>query len=164
MELMFPTHGTSSTLYVSILETLQICTLHFMINKVSVSIISIFSPLLLNLHIRSPSITILHNELQYKIAERFSPKSPNGFLQNCRTFSSNRRPWFRRISFLQISKIAERFSPKSPNVFCKSPNGSLRNRRISFLQITKHVSSKSPTYLAKQVSSNRRTLYSKPPS
>ena len=33
-----PTHGTSSTSYVSILEMLQICTLRFMMNKVLVSI------------------------------------------------------------------------------------------------------------------------------
>ena len=39
MESISPIHGTLSTLYVSILEMLQICTLHFMMNKVLVSII-----------------------------------------------------------------------------------------------------------------------------
>ena len=52
--------------------------------------------------------------------------------------------------FLQISKVvAERFSPKSPNDFSKSSTHFFaENHRISFLQITEHVSSKSPTYLA----------------
>ena len=138
---MFPIHGTSSTLYVSILETLQICTLYFVMNKVLISIICLysFSPLCFNLHIWSLSTTILHTDLQYKNRQpwfhwisspnrrpRFcrisfskSPKlSPNGFLQNCLTISPNRR-----------------------HIFAE-------NRRISFLQITEHVSSKSPTYLA----------------
>ena len=33
-----PNYGTSSTLYVSILETLQICTLHSIMNEVFVAI------------------------------------------------------------------------------------------------------------------------------
>ena len=182
MELMFPIHGTSSTLYVSTLEMFQICTLHFVMNKVLISIIWLysFSPLCFNLHVRSPSIAILHNDLQYEIAERFSPKSPNNFSKSPTTISPNK--------FLQISKaIAKRFSPKSPNDFSKSlttispnkflqiskasakrfspksPNGFLQNRRtvspkhrqsftenrrIRVLQITGHISSKSPTYLA----------------
>ena len=62
---MSPTHGTSSTLYVSILETLWICTLHFMMNKVLFSIIClhyVFSPLQLL------SSKLLHNELHHEIA------------------------------------------------------------------------------------------------
>ena len=38
-ESISPIHGTSSNLYVSILETLQICTLHSIINEVFVVII-----------------------------------------------------------------------------------------------------------------------------
>ena len=66
-----PNSCTSSTLYVSILETLQICTLHFVMNKVLISIIWLysFSPLCFNLHVRSSSIAILHNDLQYEIAK-----------------------------------------------------------------------------------------------
>ena len=38
-ESISPIHGTSSTLYVSILEMLQICTLHSIMNEVLVAII-----------------------------------------------------------------------------------------------------------------------------
>ena len=158
MELMFPIHGTSSTLYVSILETLQICTLHFVMNKVLISIIWLysFSPLCFNHHVRSPSIAILHNDLQYEIAEQFSPKSLNDFSKSPTTISPNK--------FLQISKAsAKQFSPKSPNVFSKtptnfhrkSPNKCSPNHRAHFLQIanvSRHM-----------FSPNRLTLYSKFP-
>jgi len=36
---IFPIHGTSSTLYVSIPKMLQICTLHSILNEVFVAII-----------------------------------------------------------------------------------------------------------------------------
>ena len=92
---MSPTHGTSSTSYVSILKTLQICTLHFMMNKVLVSIICLhFSPLRFNLHLWSPSSKLLHNELQYEIAIT----TPTTFLQISNVFakrvSPNRRTLF----------------------------------------------------------------------
>ena len=120
-------------------------------NKVLISIIWLysFSPLCFNLHVRSPSIAILHNDLQYEIAEQFSPKSPNDFSKSPTTISPNK--------FLQISKArSKRFSPKSPNGFLQnrrtfSPKRRqifTENHRISVLQITEHVSSKSPMYLA----------------
>ena len=78
-----PNSCTSSTLYVSILETLQICTLHFVMNKVLISIIWLysFSPLCFNHHVRSPSIAILHNDLQYEIAEQFLQFADHDFAE-----------------------------------------------------------------------------------
>ena len=108
-----------------------------------------FSPLCFNHHVRSPSNAILHNDLKYELAEEFSPKSPNDFSKSPTMISPNK--------FLQISKAsAKRFSPKSPNVLLQnsrtfSPKRRqffTESRRISVLQITEHVSSKSPTYLA----------------
>jgi len=103
--------------------------------------------------------------LRYSITSS-NTKSPNGFLQNRRTFSPNRRPRFRRIIFLQISKIAERFSPKSLNVFSKlpttiSPNKLSPNHQTRLLQIanvSRHMFSpncrticcKRPRYFADQ--------------
>ena len=108
-----------------------------------------FSPLCFNHHVRSPSNAILHNDLKYELAEEFSPKSPNDFSKLPTTILPNK--------FLQISKASAKcFSPKSPNSFLQnhrtfSPKRRqffTESRRISVLQITEHVSSKSPTYLA----------------
>ena len=150
-------------------------------NKVLISIIWLysFSPLCFNLHVRSPSIAILHNDLQYEITEWFCPKSPNDFSKSPTTISPNK--------FLQISKAsAKRFSPKSPNSF-------LQNHRTVFSKIAERFSQKSPNGFSKtptkfyrkspntcspnhqthflqianvsrhMFSQNRRTLYSKSP-
>ena len=80
---------------------------------------------------------ILHNELQYNIAERFSPKITERLLQ------------------IADHNFAEQFSPKSPNGFFSktiSPNRRhifTENHRISVLQSTEHVYSDTPMYLAK---------------
>ena len=149
---MFSIHGTSSTLYVSILEMLQICSLYFVMNKVLVSITYLhFSPLCFNLHIWSPSTTILHTNLQYENCQpRFrrisfskSPKlSPNGFLQNCRTISpkrrriiaKNRRKSFRQNRRTRFLQIAEQVFSKASNVFpptlqCISPHVLSKNAK-----------------------------------
>ena len=126
---MSPTHGTSSTSYVSILEKLQICTLHFMLNKVLVSITYLhFSTLWFNPHLWSSSSMLLHNELQYEI----TITTPTTFLQISNVFAERVSP-NRRTRFLQI---AEHVFSKSPNIF-----------HHVFLQIAED---KSPRYFADQ--------------
>ena len=102
---MFPIHGTSSTLYVSILETLQICTLYFMMNKVLVSITCLhFSPLCFNLHIRSPSTTILHTDLQI-------PRRLAEILQAQRKRSFIHRRWPRSPQKTKNRRVAQALLP-----------------------------------------------------
>ena len=140
---MFPTRGTSSTLYVSILETPQICTLHFMMNKVIVSInslhffsIMVQSPLMVaELH-ATPLRTLIRNH--HNCTDHVSPNLQRYrrtvFLQHRRTISPSRRHVFaknRRTVFLQYCRT---ISPNCRHIFRqKSPNKSSPNRRTCLL-------------------------------
>ena len=85
--------------------------------------------------------------LQYSITSS-NTTSPNGFLQKSPNDYSKSPTTISPSNFLQISKIAERFflqndSPKSPTHFFTE------DHLISVLLSTEHVSSNTPTYLAK---------------
>ena len=103
---MFSIHGTSSILYISILETLQICTLHFMMNKVLVSIICLHYGLI---------STYGHQALSYSITNS-NTESPTYFTEQILQIADHVSPALQHSHRTRFLQIAKHFAPNHQDI------------------------------------------------